>query len=257
MPQLAEIDRDEPTPVERIAARLLLGRRAQWNPDVAMRYLPIVRLLRERGLSRQVTDIGCGPDGIAPYLRERIVGVDTDLHPPVHALMSAVNASVLKTPFADGSRPCVISVDMLEHVPVHLRQPSVDELVRITGRLLVLAVPVGAVAQEHDRQVAAKFNAVRGADYRYLREHLEYGLPSAEQLHSYVTAAMARCGRTGSVVLLPNADLRVRRFVINRWISRRLPDKAAWVALTWASNVISRANGGEPYRQIAVVELAS
>jgi hypothetical protein len=255
VPELKEIDRDEPTPTERLAAKVLLGRRADWNPDVAMRYLPIVRLLRERGLSRQVTDVGCGPDGIAPYLREPIVGVDTDLHPPVHSLMTAVNASVLRTPFADASRPCVISVDMLEHVPPHLRQPAVDELVRITGRLLVIAAPVGEIAQEHDRVVAQKFKAARGAEYRYLREHLEYGLPSADQLRAYVETAMARYGRTGSIRLQPNADLRLRRFIVDRWISRRLPDKAAWVALTWASSLCARANGGDPYRQIAVVDL--
>lgn len=251
---VTEIDRDEPTAIEKFAAKVLLGKRADWNPDVAMRYLPIVDMIRERGLADQVTDIGCGPDGIAPYLRRRIVGVDTDLHPPVHPLMTAINASVLDTPFPNASRPCVLSVDMLEHVPAELRQPAVNELVRIAGRLLVLAVPVGAVAQRHDQEVAARFKAVRGADYRYLREHLEYGLPSVEELRGYVETAMARAGRKGSIRLVPNADLRVRRFIVNRWISRRLPDKLAWVALTWASSLCAKANGGEPYRQIAVVD---
>ncbi len=171
--------------------------------------------------------------------------------------MSAINASVLSTPFADATRPCVMSVDMLEHVPRELRQAAVDELVRITGRLLIIAVPVGPVAEQHDREVAEKFRAVRGAEYRYLREHLEYGLPTEQELRDYVESAMRRYGRKGTVRLQPNADLRLRRFIVDRWISRRLPDKAAWVALTWASSLCARANGGQPYRQIAVVELTS
>ncbi len=257
VPELPELGRDELSPTERFAARILLGRRAEWNPDVAMRYLPIVRLLRERGLAGDVTDVGSGPDGIAPYLRERIVGVDTDLHPPVHPLMTALNASGLRTPFADRSRPCVISVDMLEHVPRDVRQAAVDELVRIAGRMLVIAAPVGKLAEKHDREVAARFREVRGAEYRYLREHLEYGLPSEEELRGYVEKAMQRHGRSGTVVLRPNANLRLRRFIVERWISRELLDKVAWVGLTWASSLCARVNGGDPYRQIAVVDLAS
>lgn len=251
-----EIDREEMTPAEQLAARVLLGRRADWNPDVAMRYLPIVALLRERGLHRQVTDVGCGPTGIAPYLREPFTGVDTDLGDDVHPLMTPVSASVLDTPFPDRSRPCVLSVDMLEHVPPEVRQRAVDELVRISGSLLVLAVPTGPVAEAHDREVAAAYRRVRGVDFRYLREHLEHGLPTEQQLRAYVERAMERHGRKGQVRLVPNADLRLRRFVVNRWIHRRLPDKVAWVLLTWGASLCARANGGDAYRQVAVVEFS-
>lgn len=256
MAELREIDREEMTSAERVAARVLLGRRANWNPDVAMRYLPIVDLVRERGLRGQITDVGCGPEGIAPYLRRPITGVDTDLRPPVHPLMTPVNASVLDTPFDDASRPCVISVDMLEHVPVDVRQAAVDELVRIAGRLLVIAVPTGPVSEAHDREVAERYRAVRGIDYRYLREHLENGLPTEQQLREYVDRALQRFDRRAQVTLVPNADLRLRKFIVNRWISRRLPDKAAWVALTWASTLCAKFNGGDPYRQIVVVDFS-
>jgi hypothetical protein len=255
MGELQEIDREQMTPTEQLAARVLLGRRANWNPDVAIRYLPIVDLIRERGLEHQITDVGCGPEGIAPYLRLPITGVDTDLKPPVHPLMTPVNASVLETGFPDASRPCVISVDMLEHVPPDVRQAAVDELVRVAGRLLVIAVPTGPVAEAHDRAVADKYRAVRGVEYRYLREHLENGLPTEEDLRRYMANALERHGRTAQVSLRPNADLRLRRFIVDRWIHRRLPDKALWVVLTWASRLCARAHGGDPYRQIVVVDL--
>jgi hypothetical protein len=251
-----EVDRDEMTPAERFAARVLLGRRAAWNPDVALRYLPIVDIVRERGVERDITDVGCGPDGIAPYLRLPVTGVDTDLAGPVHRLVTPVSASVMDTPFEDASRPCVISVDMLEHVPPDLRQQAVDELVRIAGRLLVIAVPTGPVAEEHDREVAERYRSVRGVDYRYLREHLEYGLPTEQQLREYVDVAMARHRRAGSVQLVPNANLRLRSFIVDRWISRRLVDKAAWVLMTWTATWLARQNKGDVYRQIVVVDFA-
>jgi hypothetical protein len=250
----AAIERDERTPAEAVMAKLLLGRRHDWNPDVAMRYLPIVRLIRSRGMRDHVTDVGSGPAGIAPYLRAPITGVDTSFLPAPHPLLTPVDASVVETPFDDRSRPCVISVDMLEHMPAEVRPGAIAELVRIAGRLLVVAVPCGPAAEEHDRAVAALFREVRGVDYRYLLEHLEYGLPRADDLRAAIDAAMRQWDRRGNVTLVPNANLRVRTWVVNRWIRRRLPDKVAWVALTWLSSALARANGTPAYRQIAVVE---
>lgn len=238
---------------------MVLGPFREWNPDIAMRYLPIVRLIDEAGLRRQVTDIGSGRVGIAPYLKERITGVDQGLGADggdVHRLMDPVDASVLDTPFDDRSRPCVISVDMLEHLPPQLRQQAVDELVRITGKLLVIAVPCGPAAEEHDREIMELFRSVRGVDYRFMLEHVENGLPSEADLQGYVDKALATHGRQAKVRLVPNANLRLRMFLMRRWIYKRLADKAAWVALTWLSPLLARQNQGVTYRQLAVVEFS-
>lgn len=234
-------------------ARIVLGPLKEWNPDIALRYLPIVRIIKQGGFACQVTDIGSGASGIAPYLKHRITGVDTDFSPKAHPLLEPVNSSVLETPFDDRSRPCVISVDMLEHLPPAIRQQAVDELVRVSGKLLVLAVPAGRAAQEHDAEMAELYRRVRGAEFRYLREHVDNGLPDVAQLEDYVRRAMATHGRTGDVELLPNASLPLRSFIAKRWIHRRLFDKAAWVVLIWLSPLLARIRGGVPYRTLAVV----
>jgi hypothetical protein len=232
-----------------------LGPFAEWNPDIALRYLPIVKVVKAAGLADQVTDIGSGSIGIAPYLKRPITGVDTDLGPSVHPLLHPVNSSVLSTPFEDRSRPCVISVDMLEHLPPDIRQQAVDELVRIAGKLLVLAVPSGPAAEEHDRATAKAFRQARGAEFRYLTEHVANGLPTPEQLRAYVESSVERLGRKGEVELLPNANLKMRAFITRRWVRRAAVDKVAWVALTWLSPLLARVNWGTTYRQIAVLRL--
>src|SRR5688572_9194749 len=103
------IDHDELTGGEQRIARIVLGPFREWNPDIALRYLPIVGLVTRAGLADQVTDVGSGSVGIAPYLRHPITAVDTELAGG-HPLVRPVRSSVLHTPFHDASRPCVVSV---------------------------------------------------------------------------------------------------------------------------------------------------
>jgi hypothetical protein len=251
------VEHDELSRTEALFARLLLGPHHEWNPDVAMRYLPIVEIIGAHGLADEVTEVGSGSVGIAPYLERPFTGLDTDLGRSTHPLMTPISASVLDTGFPSASRPCVVSTDMLEHVPVELRQGAVDELVRITGKLLILAVPSGADAEAHDREMAERFREHRGAEHRFLLEHVEHGLPTREQLRGYVEQALVQCGRTGHVTMQPNANLDVRSAVMRHWIDRRASDKVAWVWMTWRARSLARQNDEPAYRQIVVVELAS
>lgn len=250
------VTRDQLTPAEAVAARVLLGTRHAWNPDMAMRYLPVVRIVRRYGLADLVTDVGSGASGIAPYLRRPVDGVDTAFDGPADPRLAQVHGSVVDLPFPDASRPCVVSVDMLEHLPPDLRARAVDELVRVSGRLLVIAVPCGPAALAHDREMQRRYTAVRGHRYRYLDEHVEYGLPDADRLRSWIGAALTRHGRRARLALLPNAPLPLRGFLMERWIRRGPLDRAAWVAMVWAATPLSLLRGGEPYRRIAVVDLA-
>jgi hypothetical protein len=248
------LEHDELSRAEALVARVALGPRREWNPDVAIRYLPIVRIVRAHGLADAVTEVGSGPVGIGPYLRRPFTGVDTALPAPRHRLLEPVEASVLETGFAPRSRPCVVSTDMLEHLPRRWRQAAVTELARIAGALLVVAVPCGAAAEAHDRETAELFRQVRGVDHRFLLEHVEYGLPTAEELNGYVIEALRAVGRTATVRVVPNASLRVRRFVMRRWIRRRLVDQVGWLVLTWLSAFLARRDREPCYRRTVIVE---
>lgn len=248
------IIKDELTPGEARMAALLLGRRRDWNPDVAMRYLPVVSLLRARGIREGVVELGSGALGIGPYLRRSFIGVDTADFTARHARVHPIAGSVLRTPVRDRSCPAVVSVDMLEHVPADLRRQAVDEMVRITGTTLVLSVPAGAPAVRHDREMAEAFRARRGVDHQFFLEHVEEGLPEVAELRSLVEAAIADSGRTARITMHPNANLRLRSFVIRRWINRGLLDRVVWVVMTWSARWLARCNKEPAYRQIVVVD---
>jgi hypothetical protein len=248
------IEHDELTRTEALVARAVLGPYRDWNPDIAMRYLPLVRIVREHGLDRAVTEVGSGSVGIGPYLRRPFTGVDTTLSPPTHKLLRPIEASVLETGLGSRSQPCVVSTDMLEHLPKNRRQAAVTELVRITSRLLVLAVPCGVDAETHDREMAQLFRRERGVDHRFLLEHVANGLPSRDELHAYLCGALSTEARMGTARFTSNSNLRLRSLVMRRWINRRPVDKVAWVGLTWLSRLLAHGHWEPAYRQIAIVE---
>ena len=250
------VERDQMTASEARAAAILLGKRKDWNPDVAMRYLPIVQLLRRRDISEGILEMGSGALGIGPYLRAPFFGIDTCEFQPRNSLLRPVSGSVLQTPLRGRSCRAVISVDMLEHVPSALRRPAIDEMVRITGQTLVIGVPAGDAAMEHDREMARTFRDVRGVDHQFFLEHVEEGLPSIQDLRRDVEVSVASSGRTATIEMFPNANLRVRSFVIRRWIRRGMLDRVAWVVMVWFAKLLARLNREPSYRQIVVVDFS-
>lgn len=250
------IAHDELTAGEARAAAILLGRRRDWNPDVAMRYLPVVSILDERGIREGIVELGSGASGIGPYLRRRFLGIDTADFRPRNDFLCPVAGSVIETPLRTGSCAAVISVDMLEHVPAELRRSAVDEMVRITRSTLVVAVPAGERSVQHDRAMAEAFRARRGVDHQFFLEHVEEGLPSIEEIREIVQASVDATGRRAEISVRPNANLTVRTFVIRRWIRRGLLDRVAWVAMTWSARWLARCNAEPTYRQIIVVDFS-
>jgi len=248
------IAKDQLTPAEARIGAVLLGSRIEWNPDVAMRYLPVVSLLRDRGITEGVLELGSGSLGIGPYLRRPFIGCDVVDFEPRNAMLKPVLGSVLATPFRERSCPAVISVDMLEHVPASLRRSAIDEMVRIARRTLVIAVPAGEAAMQHDRKMAEAFRARRGVDHQFLLEHVDEGLPGVDEIRELVAAAIAASGRRATVSVLPNANLKVREFVVRRWINRGIFDRVAWVVMTWGAALLARCNAEPAYRQVVVVD---
>jgi hypothetical protein len=118
----------------------------------------------------------------------------------------------------------------------------------------VLAVPCGADAEAHDREMAELFRRARGVDHRFLLEHVANGLPSRDELDAYLRGALSTEARTGTVRIIPNSNLRLRSLVMRRWINRGPVDKVGWVGLTWLSRLLAHGHRVPAYRQIAIVD---
>lgn len=239
---------------KRHLARLIVGPYRWWSIEVAMRYLPIVRRIMQAGFAEDVTEIGSGGVGIAPYLGERVLAVDQDFGDWHSPLINRVAGSVLNLPFADRSRRCVVSADMLEHLPAGLRPRAVEELFRVTRDLLLIAVPAGAASSAQDRALNKAYVSRRKSAYPYLVEHLEYGLPSPDDIAALVENALAASPRPARVSYEPNSNLVVRGALMRIWIRGGVISRVFLMACNYLHPLLSRANHGRCYRVLATVQ---
>jgi len=179
-----------------------------WNPDAAWRYLPVARVIRRAlGQEASILDVGAGGIGIVPYVRNPCVL--TDIGRPAEAIAPFVQGSALALPFRADSFDGVVSADCLEHLPPVSREAAIGELFRVARALVIIAVPCGPAAAGHDRELyeaARPDSGLRG----FLKEHLDNGLPSEDELVRWVTAAAQKAFRRPLVETQWNADLRLR-----------------------------------------------
>ena len=103
-----------------------------------------------------------------------------------------VQADGLRLPFCDDAFDAVVSADTLEHVAPGDRGAFLNELQRVTSRVLILGFPQkSALADSKDLALREYIRAVTGADFEYLREHLEYGLPDADEIRGSLSQTMS------------------------------------------------------------------
>lgn len=243
--------------LKHLVQRIIIGPYAGWIIEPAMRYMPIVREIQRRGFDVPIVEIGSGVSGIAPYLGRPVIGVDQEFDQQTHPLLEPLVASVLDLPFEAASQPCVISTDMLEHVPPHLRQMAVEELMRITLSTLILAVPAGVGAEAQDQTLAVLFERERGYKFPFLTEHVENGLPAIDEFRSLVDSAVSNSNRVASVRYASNGNLRLRELLMRLWIKSERPWALwTWRALNYLHPLLSRMNFGVCYRTIAVIDFA-
>lgn len=104
-----------------------------------------------------------------------------------------VLASAAALPFADGAFDAVVCLDVLEHIPGHLRAESVGEMARVASRLFVIGCPIEE-EWVRDAEVAANtcWAALFGGDYPWLAEHKEFGLVDARAVEAALSGRVAR-----------------------------------------------------------------
>ncbi|MHB8793325.1 MAG: class I SAM-dependent methyltransferase [Thermoleophilia bacterium] len=233
-----------------------MARYPDQSTEVAIRYLPVARILKAAG-ARKVLEAGSGDLGLTPYSSDfELTGLDRSFQEE-NPRMTRVTGSVTRIPFEERSFDAVISVDSLEHVPPDEREEAVREILRTAHSLAVIAVPSGSGAEAQDRFLAGRYLQVRGEEYPFFNDHLEYGLPGEDELKQMIVRALKGLGRHGSVTFKKNANLRLRSFLMKGWISRnRFYYNLAVLGLMPLAGLLSRLNHGSCYRVIAVVEMS-
>jgi SAM-dependent methyltransferase len=166
--------------------------------DTAERHCVAATLL---GSPRNALDVGGRPGELARFLPS--TGVTTaNVDPPADVLFTGS-----ELPFPEDSFEVVSSLDVLEHLERPQRQAHIAELVRVARERVVVCCPLGTPAHvEAERELAARY------EHRFIKEHLEKGLPEEEELRVLVSSLSFR------FELLFHGDFRTvnERFVLER-----------------------------------------
>lgn len=224
------------------------------STEVALRYLPVVRMLKAAG-TRKVLEVGSGDLGLTPYSSDfELTGLDRSFERDNPA-MGQVSGTATSLPFEDHSFDAVISVDSLEHVPEDSREEVVAEMLRTASGMAVIAVPSGPGAEAQDRFLANRYRQVRGEDYHFFSDHLQNGLPDREELKMMINRVLRRLGRPGRVTAYKNSNLLLRQFLMKGWISRnKFYYNLTVLGLMPLAGLLSRFNFWSCYRVVLVVD---
>lgn len=174
----------------------------------ALRYAPIVRLVRERR-PRALLEVGSGSQGLAYYLRgQPVVGTDLAFAEPIAGNLTPVRASALQLPFRANAFDTVVSSDMMEHLAEKDRAPALAEMLRVAREHLVIGFPSGADGERTDREIADELTC-RGTPLPgWLTEHFEHRYPTAAALLRELPHGAEHVGT------LRNSSCRVHKSVI-------------------------------------------
>lgn len=197
----------------------------------AIRYTAVLKELR-KGNYAGILEVGSGPLGLSRFISRKIVGADLDMSGPHHQYFSLVGASVTALPFKEKAFDFVVSLDMLEHLPLEQRPPAVLELLRVTRKKLILGLPCGDKARWiEEKALEANNKTLDQAELssdekkvllgrvRFLSDHLRYGLPYKEEIETYLQQAATALNCRYKLRIIENESIYVWFFSV----SSRMP----------------------------------
>ncbi len=180
-----------------------------------------IRALREirSGPRLRILDVGGGAGDIALFLSPgnyHICVLDTreeELRRWRDTRVDYVVGSGTHLPFGDATFDVVTSIDCLEHVPAPLRPSFIAQLLRVARKRLIIHVPARSddsvfVAPELDLRLAKWFRRLYRVEEPNIREHLEMGVPSLDELRTWIPGSR--------VVGLMNARAWLQVMVLER-----------------------------------------
>jgi hypothetical protein len=223
--------------------------------DTRCRSVDVARVLRPLLTDGStLLDAGCGEYGLAEFVSVQTVGVDILANGGVAKGYTYVRGSIISLPFAEHSFTVAASVDVLEHLPEHLRPGAVEQLVAVAERAVVIAFPTGNHARQADEDFRDELNKRGEPLPDWLDEHLRQPYPKSEAIVDAINKAAIAQGRKVKVSIFPSEHLGVAKML--RWSAARskylylIANLTAGIALS----VLPRPTSGNCYRVIIVAE---
>jgi len=227
------------------------------HPDAALRYAPVVSEIKKAKLENsKILEIGPGSSGIIPYLKIKIDGIDVDFSgEPQTDLLNKIKGSADQLPFRKNSYDASISVDVIEHLKSEERAKAIFEQLRVTKKLAVIVVPIGELSQNQDKEMEARWNKIFGEKNKFLSEHVENSLPTADQILVNIDKSARKLEKKIRVRSYPNLNLTMRKILMYTWITKnKLIYYLYLKGFLLLLPVLKLANFGDCYRRVFVLE---
>jgi O-antigen biosynthesis protein len=145
----------------------------------------LANMLTALGANRntKILDVG-GKKGLLrsfPGFSPTIIDIEESDEP------NFIQGDALNMPFNDSKFAYVVSCDVLEHIPKKDREKFILEMLRVSDKGVVICAPFdnpgnGALEQKMNDYYAH----LTGQQHRWLREHIDNGLPSEKEVESTV-----------------------------------------------------------------------
>ena len=159
-------------------------------------------------------------------------------------------------PFPDNSFDYVVSVDMLEHVGSDKRKKSIDEMIRVAKKSIFIAVPAGPLSESQDEFLNEFYQKTHGKEYLFLKEHLDYKLPSVDSLKTMLKDSAAKAPKKITISTSPNLNLQIRKLMMLAWIRPGLAWRVVFKSFGLLIPIRSALNFGDCYRVIIKVKIS-
>ena len=153
------------------------------EPTHTSRYLIMANILSMLGNPKdmKILDVG-GKKGLLrkfPGFTPTIIDIEDSDEPDF------VKGSALSMPFKDGQFDYSISCDVLEHIPHADREKFVNEKLRVSNKGIIICAPFNSGTNELlETEMNNYYHQLTGLQHRWLREHIDNGLPSEQEVES-------------------------------------------------------------------------
>ena len=144
-----------------------------------IRYLPVINLIKKEKV-KKILEFGSGSYGMGKFFNFPFVGIDVNFNDyeknervNKNDLMKRVILKGKNLPFKDKQFELSFSTDVMEHISKNDRIHFLKELIRVSGKFIIVAFPAGKNSLFLDKIL---FNFFKLFDFKiplWLKEHLE------------------------------------------------------------------------------------
>ncbi len=140
--------------------------------------------IRKEGEALKILDVGGRQGRLCSFLKNDEIHV---LDIRMGNGLNYVLGNVKNAPYKDSSYDVVVSSDVYEHIPEKDRLKVLSEMFRISKSFVILGAPFYSEEVE-DAEIRAcnYYREIAGEPHPWLKEHIENGLPSKNELESFL-----------------------------------------------------------------------